>query len=75
MEYAMTLRHEYNEGKAEGLEQGKAEGLIQGEERSTLRNIRSLMDNPELHCTPEKAMNLLNIPQEDRDKYLKLLKQ
>ena len=63
MEYAMTLRHEFNEGKAEGAF------------NKQLEDIKNLINNPKLHCTPEDAMDILKVPQEDRNKYLDALKQ
>ena len=55
------------EGKAEGIAEGKAEGLNEGKAESA----RTLMET--LHCTKEKAMELLKIPPELRPKILSLL--
>lgn len=55
------------EGVEEGLERGRAEGKEEGK----VEAARSLMET--LHCTKERAMDLLKIPAELRPKVLALL--
>lgn len=75
MEYYMTLRHEYTMGFKEGYEEGYKEGYEEGLFIARLKKIKNLVSNPTLHCTLEDAMDIFEIPQEDRDKYIKALKE
>ena len=63
------------EGVEEGLERGRAEGRAEGKTEGKTEGkaeaARSLMET--LHCTKEKAMELLKIPAELRPKVLALL--
>lgn len=52
------------ESKAEGRVEGRAEGRAEGR----LESIRSVMSG--LHYTVQQAMDLLNIPLDEREKYL-----
>ena len=53
---------------AKGIEKGRAEATFQ----TTLANIQSLINT--LSLSAEKAMDALNIPQDDRKQYLGHLK-
>lgn len=55
-------------GKQQGIDIGKQQGIIQGKFETTLANIQSLITT--LSLTAEKAMDALNIPQEERAQYL-----
>lgn len=54
-------------GEARGEAIGEARGRIIGEENANLANIRSLMEN--LKFDSKQAMDALNIPDADREKY------
>ncbi len=60
------------EGKAEGIAvgkaEGKAEGKTEGRESALRDSIRNVMGN--LHVSITKAMDILNIPEDERFKYL-----
>ena len=55
-------------GKQQGIDIGKQQGIKQGKFETTLANIQSLITT--LSLTAEKAMDALNIPQEERAQYL-----
>ncbi len=55
-------------GKAEGIAVGKAEGKAEGRESALRDSIRNVMGN--LHVSITKAMDILNIPEDERFKYL-----
>lgn len=55
-------------GKREGIDIGRAEGKAEGKFEERLANIQSLIVT--LSLTAEKAMDALNIPQEERSQYL-----
>ena len=57
-----------DKGIAKGIEMGRAEATFQ----TTLANIQSLINT--LSLSAEKAMDALNIPQDDRKQYLCHLK-
>ena len=59
------------EAEAKGHAKGKAEGKAEGETEGRAASARSLMES--LHCTKEKAMELLKIPVELQPKVLALL--
>ena len=52
--------------------------IAEGEEKGTfntqLANIKALVNNPEYHCSPEKAMDIFGIAKDQREKYLIALK-
>ena len=52
----------------DGIEQGIKQGIKQGEETGTLSSIRNLMNSLEIPA--EKAMELLNIPADEQQKYM-----
>jgi len=58
-------------GEARGRAEGEARGRAEGEARGRAEATRSLMES--LHCTKEKAMELLKIPAELQPKILALL--
>ncbi len=58
-------------GIAKGLARGRAEGRAEGHAEATLMLIQNLMDS--MGFSPEKAMSLLKIPEEDRAKYIQML--
>ena len=56
------------DGHAEGLAIGRAEGQIEG----YLSSVQAIMKN--LNMTPIQAMDVLNIPEEERGNLLEQLK-
>ena len=56
-----------------GRTEGHAEGHAEGRMEELLENIRAVMAN--LNLTAEKAMDILNVPQEDRAVYMQKLQQ
>ena len=54
-----------------GEEQGFEKGIKQGIEKNTILSIKNLMKN--LQCDIEYAMKLLEIDEEDYDKYIQLI--
>ena len=59
------------EGLAKGMAQGVAEGMEQGLAKgifdANMGSIRAMVS--ELHLTVEQAMNVLKIPQNEREHY------
>jgi predicted transposase YdaD len=72
-EYAMEQygRSLKEEGREEGHKEGHKEGRKEGREEEKVFSIRSVMEN--LKITPEKAMDILNIPASERSHYFALL--
>ena len=60
------------EGLRELMADSKAEGREEGREETTLNSVRNLMET--LKLTAEQAMDALKIPDDDRKKYIFLLK-
>ncbi len=56
-------------GIAKGLARGRAEGRAE----ATVTLIRNLMDSASISI--EKAMSMLKISEEDREKYIELLEK
>ena len=56
------------QGVEQGIRQGIKQGIKQGEETGTLSSIRNLMNSMEIPA--EKAMELLNIPGDEQQKYM-----
>ena len=52
---------------------GWAEGRVKGQAERALSDLRSLMET--LGLTMEQAMAALKIPENERQKYIELLKQ
>ena len=65
MTFAMKMMEERKEGFREGKAEGKAEGLLLA--------IRNVMKN--MSISLEKAMDVLQIPAEERAKYAALVKE
>ncbi len=57
--------------REEAREEGKIEGKIEGREEANLENLRAVMAN--LKVSAEKALDVLNVPPEERTKYLELI--
>ena len=55
------------EGHALGLAEGRALGLTEGKEAERLKSIKKLMET--MGWTSEQAMDALQIPAEEREKY------
>ena len=60
------------EGRAEGIKEGRAEGLAEGLERGIANSLLNVMKT--LKMTAEQAMEVLNIPQNEHEKYKTMLK-
>ena len=60
------------EGIGKGRAEGKAEGRAEGTEQTFLENIRSIMKN--LNISLERALELLNVPKSEYEKYRNLIK-
>lgn len=60
-------------GRTEGRTEGHAEGRTEGRVEKLLENLRAVMVN--LNLTAEKAMDVLNVPQEERADYMQQLQQ
>ena len=56
------------QGVEQGIRQGIEQGIKQGEETGILSSIRNLMNSMEIPA--EKAMELLNIPGDEQQKYM-----
>ena len=63
----MRLWDELEEARREGLAEGRALGLTEGKEAERLKLIRKLMET--MGWTEEQAMDALQIPAEEREKY------
>lgn len=63
----------YEEGINYGKEEGRREGRKEGIDRGQIKMVRNLAKS--MNITFEKSMELLNIPEEDRERYARLLKQ
>ncbi len=53
------------------IEEAAKDARAEGEAKGVLNSLRSLMEN--LKFTAEQAMAALNIPENERDKYMSLL--
>ena len=59
-------------GKIEGLAEGKIEGLAEGELKSTIKHVKSLMEElPNLDVN--KAMDLLKVEENLREQVVEAL--
>ena len=56
------------EGREEGRKEGREEGRKEGTEIANLYIIKNLMET--LEISAEKAIDLVKIPAEEREKYL-----
>lgn len=66
------LKQGREEGRAEGIKEGRAEGLAEGLERGIANSLLNVMKT--LKMTAEQAMEVLNIPQNEHEKYKTMLK-
>ena len=66
-DYISGMRAWQREGLKQGLEQGLKQGIMQ----ASLQNIKNLMENMNLSAT--QAMDVLQIPASEREKYTNLL--
>ena len=57
------------EGRAEGREEGRVEGRAEGRAEERIKNIHKLMQM--LHLTAEQAMDIFQVPEEERARYLR----
>ncbi len=64
-------RQERAEGREEGRTEGRAEGRAEGRENERILSIKNIMKK--LQYTAEQAMELLEIPVNERSKYLTML--
>ncbi len=60
-------------GEERGIEIGEARGEARGEEKSTLKSIKSIMEN--LDVSAEKAMDILKIPADQRGTFQEKINQ
>ena len=71
----MRLWEELEEARREGLTEGHdlglAEGITKGKEAERLKLIRKLMET--MGWTAEQAMDALQIPAEEREKYKSMI--
>ena len=68
--------HDYHIARAareDGLKEGRAEGHLAGRAEGVLSSIQNLMET--LGLSIEAAMSALKIPEDERDKYARALKQ
>ena len=72
-DYISGMRSSQREGMKRGMEEGLKQGLKQGVEQTSLQNLKSLMKNMTL--TAGQAMEILQIPAADQERYRKLLHQ
>lgn len=63
-----ALREWAEEERNEGKTEGKIEGKIEGRLEEKVENLRAIMKN--LQLTVEKAMDVLEVPQEERAQYM-----
>ena len=61
------------DGLKEGRAEGRAEGHLAGRAEGVLSSIQNLMET--LGLSIEAAMSALKIPEDERDKYARALKQ
>ena len=67
VEYMTMMVHDM-----EVREEGRAEGRAEGVEDTLLLSIRNLINSQQ--WTPQKAMDALGVPEEERSKYTAKLK-
>lgn len=72
-DYISGMRSSQREGMKRGMEEGLKQGLKQGVEQTSLQNLKSLMKN--MNLTAGQAMEILQIPAADQERYRKLLHQ
>ena len=72
-DYISGMRSSQREGMKRGMEEGIKQGLKQGIEKTSLQNLKNLMKN--MNLTAGQAMEILQIPAADQERYTKLLHQ
>ena len=65
------LREGRSEGRSEGLREGRSEGLREGRSEGIMASVRNLMKNMGLSII--EAMNALEVPEEERQRYIEAL--
>lgn len=65
------LQKGLQEGRQIGIQQGIQQGIEQGIQQALLSSLQNLMET--MHLATDKAMDVLKIPNEDREKYIRLL--
>ena len=73
MTFAMKMIEERKEGFREGERQGFTNGLAEGKAEGVAFSISNMMKN--LGVSVEKAMDILQIPADERTKYAALVRQ
>lgn len=73
MTFAMKMMEERKEGFREGERQGFTNGLAEGKAEGVAFSISNMMKN--LGVSVEKAMDILQIPADERTKYAALVRQ
>ena len=53
-------------GMKQGIQQGIQQGIGLGRDKTLIDTARSVMQN--MHMTVDEALNVMNVPQEDRDR-------
>ena len=61
----------FQDGEEKGREEGREEGLKEGRKETTVNHIRNAMQKAKLSAV--QAMELLGIPADEQEQYLKLL--
>ena len=64
-------REGLKQGIEQGIEQGLKQGIRQGVMQASLQNIKNLMEN--MNLSASQAMDALQIPAMEREKYTNLL--
>lgn len=71
MEMCNAMKEFLEGGRREGQREGQREGRIEGKDEARLDSIRTLMKK--LDQTAEEAMDTLDISDEDKVRYRKML--
>ena len=75
MTFAMKMRDEWkagmSEGRMEGRKEGRKEGIKEGAQQDRAASLRSLITK--LKLSAEQAMDLLEVPTDERPIYRELL--
>lgn len=66
-----AIRVGLQKGIQEGRQIGIEQGIEQGIQQALLSSLQNLMGT--MHLATDKAMDVLKIPNEDREKYIRLL--
>ena len=65
------MKQGLQQGIEKGMAQGIEVGLKQGMEQAKIQSVRNMINK--LNLTVEQAMNILEIPDDEQDKYMKLI--